>query len=558
MGGGILRTDLLDILLEQGSISPEVAEIVRSDCAVSGEACEDVLRKTISISEEAIARAVSKKLEIPYVSVKSLNIDVDVAARFKSLAYRWKILAFQEDEEAISVVFAEPSFESRVQVEKAVIKRFGKKVKPYCANRSEVLEKIRQIYDELSHQKVVERFIEEALYEEKRASFASFTIPSLLDALVDECVSQKVTDMHFVYDGMSFRLFVRRDGAFLHHRSLPPSLAQKVLSALKQRAEMDAGDRIHVQDGHFTHFVDGGRMVNLRVSSIPLVNNGESIVLRVLDEGRIVFDLDRLGFFPEHLEILKKILEKPQGMILLTGPTGSGKTTTLYSIINYLKPFRNSILTIEDPVEYNLPFVRQVQVNRRAGRAPGTILRSFLRHDPDVILVGEIRDAETAEVTVQAAETGHLVLSTLHTNDAPSALLRMRDLGIGDISIASSLRLVISQRLVKKICSFCKKEQELNRFEKKYVSEAGFSESSPYFRGTGCDLCRNTGYRGLDMVYEMLPVDEYDYERIKAARTTAEIFEFAEHKGYQPMRRNGLEKAVRGVTTVKQVIRACG
>jgi len=553
-----LKSDLLEILLEEGSISPEVARIVRSDCSVSGGRCEDVLRKTISVPEEAVARAISKKLEIPYISLKNLNIDMDVARKFSSVASRWKVLPFKEDEKAISIVFADPSFDSRVQVEKAVIKRYGKKIKPYCASRSETLEKIRQIYEELSHQKVVEHYIKEAVYEEKRATFASLAIPSLLDALIDECVSQKATDMHFVYDGVSFRVFVRKDGSYLHHRSLPPSLAQKFLSALKQRAEMDAGDRIHVQDGHFTHFVNSGRMVNLRVSSIPLVNNGESIVLRVLDDTRIAFDLDRLGFFPEHLEILKKILEKPQGLILVTGPTGSGKTTTLYSIITYLKPFKNSILTIEDPVEYNLPFVRQVQVNRRAGRSPATILRSFLRHDPDVILVGEIRDAETAEVTVQAAETGHLVLSTLHTNDAPSALLRMRDLGIGDISICSSLRLVISQRLVKRICSGCKKEQELNRFEKKYVSEAGFSDSSPYFRGEGCDLCRKTGYRGVDMVYEMLPIDEYDYERIKTARTTAEILEFAEHKGYQPMRQNGLRKAAVGITTVAEVIRSCG
>ena len=209
-------------------------------------------------------------------------------------------------------------------------------------------------------------------------------------------------------------------------------------------------------------------------------------------------------------------------------------------------------------MEYRLPFVCQVQVNPRAERVPGRILRHFLRHDPDVILVGEIRDRETAEVTVQAAETGHLVLSTLHTNNAPSAITRLRDLGVGDVSLCGSLRLVISQRLIRRICDECKFEYRPEGVELAYLESAGMDGERVYYKGEGCDSCRGTGYRGLDIIYEILPLDEYDYEKIRGARTTAEIKEFAKRKGYTPMKSIALQKVAMGITTIKEVLRTCG
>jgi len=561
MEGSVLKNsnDLLEILKAQGILHARELKILRADSMAADKRVEDLLRENLSISEEAISRAISERLRLPYIEVGKQDVDMRLLERFKaSILVNWQILPFRETPDEIYIVFAAPSFELRIEVEKFVVKQFGKKVKAFCGNRSETIRKIRVLNDELTYDKAVRRFINEALQEEKRAAFGSPAIPNLLDALINACIAKQVTDMHFIHDGSMFRLFVRQDGSFFHYCSFPPELSHKMLSALKQRAEMDAGDQVHVQDGHFTHTVDSGRIVNFRVSAIPLCNNGESLALRVLDSERIAFNLDKLGFFTSHLRSLKQLLRKPQGLILVTGPTGSGKTTTLYSIINELNPFERSVLTIEDPVEYHLPFVRQVQVNERAERVPGKILRSFLRHDPDIILVGEIRDTETAEVALQAAGTGHLVLSTLHTNNAPSALMRLRDLGVSDISMCSSLRLVMSQRLVKRICPECRREVKLTKFEKDYVRQGRVDQKGPFFRGEGCNACSGSGYRGVDIVYEILAIDEYDFEKIKVAKTTKDVFEFARAKGYLPMRDIGLQKARQGITTVKQVIRACG
>jgi len=552
------RESLGEILVRKKVIDQDILNIALSDYQVKGGKFEDVLAQAVFVPEETVARALAEKLGIRFVDIRKTEVDIKTAKKFSSDQIpRWGILPFKEDDRTVHIIFADPSFDVRVQVERYVRKRFRKEMAAYCAQRSEVEIKISEIYDEFSYERTVDHYIEEALRYEKQANMANVAIFPLLESLIDEAISQRATDLHFVDDGISFRLFVRQDGGFHHRRSLPAPLKQKLSSAVKQKAGMDAGDRIHAQDGHFSHFF-GGNMVNIRVSAIPLVNSGESIVLRILDETRVAFDLDTLGFFEGHLRVIKRILEKPYGLILVTGPTGSGKTTTLYSIINYLRPARNSILTIEDPVEYSLPFVRQVQVNARAGRVPDKILRAFLRHDPDIILVGEIRDSETAEVTIQAAETGHLVLSTLHTNNSPSALLRLRDLGVSDMSLCYSLHLVISQRLVKRICDNCRKEYRLSGFEASYVSEAGFDPDAAFYRGEGCNACKGTGYRGVDIVYEILAVDEYDYEKIKSAQTATEVLEFAEEKGYQPMRQNGLKKAIEGITTVREVIRTCG
>jgi len=552
------RESLGKALVKKGVIDEDLLQIVSQDHEATSMKFEEALAQAVFVSEEMIARAMAEKFGVRYIEVKHIEADPGVAGKFSpEQVSRWNVLPFKEDEKGVHVVFGSLSFDTRTQVEKHVRRRFGKDTVAYCTRKQDLDVKIGQVYEELSHETKAEQRIKEAVLYENRAEAVNVAIPDLVEAFVNEAIAKGATDIHLACDGLTFRIFLRREGTFAYRRSLPLSLYSKLSSAIKQKAGMDAGDRIHTQDGQFTH-VFGTNVVNIRVSAIPTVNDGESVVLRILDQSRVTFDLDALGFFRGDLELIKSVLGKPHGLILVTGPTGSGKTTTLYSIINYLRPHKHSILTIEDPVEYRLPFVRQVQVNTRAGRVPEKILRAFLRHDPDIILVGEIRDMETAEVTMHSAETGHLVLSTLHTNNAPSALLRLRDLGISDISLCYSLRLVVAQRLVKRICERCKEEVRLRGFEEKYVRDAGFDPAGPYYRGAGCEACGGTGYKGLDIVYEVLAMDEEDYEKIRACKTSAEVFEFAGEKGCFPMRHNGLIKAQEGITAVNEVIRTCG
>ena len=546
-----------EILIKKGYITRDVLDVALKEQKITGKKIGETLLKAGFVPENAIAEALAEQLKVPFIEIRKIPVDYNLAYKFESgKVYNWQIIPFKEDDKYIHIAFANPSFEILSQVQKYVSKNFAKEVKIYTAKKSDVEILISNIYPEFSFKKFLEDSLEKALQYEHAGEAANPAIPSLVDAILNEAISQNATDIHLIYDGTVFRIFLRIDGMFKYFRSLPGDLFPKIISNLKQKAGMDPGDKIHVQDGHLTHVI-GNRLVNIRASFVPLVEDGASIVLRILDESRIDFSLDVLGFYPDDLTNIKNALKNPYGLILVTGPTGSGKTTTLYSMLNFLTPYKKSILTIEDPVEFKLPFVRQVQVNRKADMTPANILRAFLRHDPDVILVGEIRDSETAEIVIQAAETGHLVLSTLHTNEAPSAILRLKDLGIKDISLSSALKAVIAQRLVRKICPYCKKEYIPNDFEKKYLENSNVNIPQMY-KGEGCEKCNYTGYKGVTIIYEYLTTSEYDYELLKKANNINQIMEFAKSKGYIPMKYLGLKKVKEGITTLQEVIRICG
>jgi len=348
------------------------------------------------------------------------------------------------------------------------------------------------------------------------------------------------------------RVRYRVDGVLRQAKKLPLALHPSLISRIKIMAQLDIGERRKPQDGRFEIPISG-REFDVRVSVLPL-SRGEKVALRLLDKGQVKIDLSTLGFEPHHLELFLEHLARPHEIILVTGPTGSGKTTTLYAALNRINSVEKNIITVEDPVEYELPGVNQVQVNRKADLTFANALRSILRQDPDIIMIGEIRDVETAEITIQSALTGHLVLSTLHTNDAAGAITRLIDMEIPPFLIASALGLVLAQRLVRRLCPHCREPYQP---QAELIRELGIEEgaSPTFYRPRGCPRCDQSGYRGRVAIYEILPVTPAIERLIMAKSSNHEIFTKAREEGMQSLRRAGIRKVVEGVTSLDEVYR---
>jgi type IV pilus assembly protein PilB len=336
--------------------------------------------------------------------------------------------------------------------------------------------------------------------------------------------------------------------------NLPLKIKNATVSRLKIMSKLDIAERRLPQDGRIKLKLGKKREVDFRVSTLPCLF-GEKVVMRILDKSNLSLDLSKLGFEPAAIEDFVKAINSPYGMVLVTGPTGSGKTTTLYSALSTINNMEINIMTAEDPVEYNLMGINQVQMKEEIGLNFASALRSFLRQDPDVVMVGEIRDYETAEISVKAALTGHLVLSTLHTNDAPSTINRLLNMGIEPFLVASSVILIVAQRLARKICTRCKVEEKLSP---QSLIEAGFSEEEldklTLYKGKGCDVCNKTGYKGRVALYEVMPVGEPLRELILQGASADEIKKKAISLGMKTLRMSGLQKAREGVTTVEEVV----
>jgi type IV pilus assembly protein PilB len=349
----------------------------------------------------------------------------------------------------------------------------------------------------------------------------------------------------------------RLDGELHKTMSLPPSIKDAITSRIKILAHMNIAERRKPQDGRIKLRLGKNRVIDLRVNTLPTIF-GECIVLRILDKTNLNVDLTKLGFTPEGLEKFEASITKPYGMALVTGPTGSGKTTTLYSALQKLNTNNQKILTAEDPIEYNFTGIHQVQVKEEVDLTFASCLRAFLRQDPDVIMVGEIRDLETAEIAIKAALTGHYVLSTLHTNDCPSTVGRLLDLGIKPYLIASALTIVVAQRLLRRICEKCKipftnSDSQLLKGVKKELDQL---DGMVLYRGKGCEACAGTGYKGRVAVYEILVIDDAVRE-IVASRDFSEVSlrEVAREKGMLSLRQEGLKRVHEGVTTIEEVLR---
>jgi type IV pilus assembly protein PilB len=371
----------------------------------------------------------------------------------------------------------------------------------------------------------------------------NISVIQIINTIISKAVKTKASDIHFEPYEHLFRVRYRIDGRLYEMNQLPLDKKSAIISRLKIMADLDIAEKRRPQDGRI-RINEGGSSIDIRLSTIP-TNFGEKVVLRILDKTALNLDLKQLGFRSEELEIFTNAIEAPHGMILVTGPTGSGKTTSLYAALNYLNTNERNILTIEDPIEYDLPGINQSQVRSDIGYTFAKALRAFLRQDPNIVMVGEIRDLETAEIAVRAALTGHLVLSTLHTNDAPTAVSRLIDMGLEPFLIASSLRIVMAQRLVRKICHNCKKtEIPQNENEEKFNTGSA-----------GCEQCNYTGYKGRTALFELMPVSQNISDLILKKSTANEIMQQAIKEGMKTLRQSGIEKVNIGMTTMEEVVR---
>jgi general secretion pathway protein E len=435
----------------------------------------------------------------------------------------------------------------------------GKKIREICAPREAIEAAIEQCY----HQKedaassliasLKENSSDDLLETEGYdllAQTAESPVIRLLNMVMAEAIQQGASDIHFEPSEQGLVIRYRIDGV-LQLRHVPPKEFQtQILTRIKVLAKLDIAEQRLPQDGRIKLKI-GGREIDFRVSTIPIVY-GERVVLRILDKSNIVLGLDRLGMAPDVLDKFNKLIRLSEGIILVTGPTGSGKTTTLYSAINDVNSPEVNIMTIEDPVEYKLQNMAQVGVNPKINLDFATGLRHILRQDPDVIMIGEIRDKETAEIAIQASLTGHLVLSTLHTNDAPSALTRLVEMGTESYLLSSTVVGVLAQRLVRTICPHCRESYLPTKLE---ANELGIATVQPFYRGRGCDQCFDLGYKGRHGIYELMIMSHAVKQQILKSADAVELREVALEHSMVPLRSNGSELVLRGITTSAEVLR---
>ncbi len=437
---------------------------------------------------------------------------------------------------------------------------FGSNAKFYVTPKSAIIQTVEKYFEiEDVVKKAEEEFDEVEVVREEETDLSTLRqlgedapVIRLVNSIISQAIVEGASDIHFEPMEDSFRVRYRIDGILQERQRLPKRIQPGIIARLKIISNMDIAERRIPQDGRISLRFER-RPIDFRVSSLPSIY-GEKIVLRILDKTSSIKPLEQLGFSEANLKKFEQIITQPYGMILISGPTGSGKTTTLYSILNRLNSPTKNIITVEDPVEYQLKGINQVQVNEKAGLTFASALRSILRQDPNIILIGEIRDRETAQIAIEAALTGHLVLSTIHTNDSASIPTRLIDMGIEPFLVASSLIGATAQRLVRKICPKCKEQYEPS---KEVLIHLGFEvdESVSFYKGTGCDFCNHTGYKGRVAISEILPITPEIQHLILRNASSKEILNEAKKMGMKTLLDDALSKAAEGLTTLEEVIR---
>ncbi len=555
------------ILVEQGLISKEQLKIAFKECEQRGY--KDKLIKILIekgfISEEEFVKAFSDKMGIPFVNLKKYKIPDEILEILPlSMIKKYRAVPIERNGNILIVAMEDPTdlnaiadirFYTNYNIDIAIATPSGiDKVIEELETGEGILE-----VDDLNLNLEGIDYIEEdedidlsSIQEESQKA----PIIRFVNYIIADAVRKEASDIHIEPYEKKLRIRYRIDG-ILHEFFTPPlKLKNAIVSRIKIMSHLDIAERRIPQDGRIKIKLQDNKEIDIRVSTLPTIF-GEKVVMRILDKSSLKLDLKTLGFEERELRVFREVINKPYGMILVTGPTGSGKTTTLYSALSELNKPDVNISTAEDPVEYNIEGINQVNIREDIGLTFATALRSFLRQDPDIILLGEIRDLETAEIAVKAALTGHLVLSTLHTNDASSTIVRLVDMGIEPFLVSTSLLLIVAQRLVRKICLNCKEEVKI---EKKALISMGVKEEEVddfrVFKGKGCEECNGTGYKGRTALYEVLKVSQDIKELINKGGTAYQIQQVAIKEGMKTLREAGLLKVKQGITTLEEVGRA--
>ena len=550
------RRRLGDVIIELGFADRELVEEVMSREAQSKRPMGETMVKSGLVTSGQLAHALAERNTLDYIDLNQFQVDKG-AANLVSIAeakrYRAIPVAFLSDG-SLLVATSDPSnlvalddiaMTTGYRVRRAIATPEG--VEAVMSQLSHLSDSVEAIEDEMEEEEQEPQLIE------LRSSGEDAPVVKLINSIIADAVGRGASDIHFDSRQGDMRVRMRVDGVVLEPTTVPAKMTSGLVSRIKIMAELDIAERRVPQDGRIALSVDG-RAVDIRVSTLPVVR-GESVVMRILDKERVVLDLESLGMRPQDRDLLIKGVSKVHGAVLATGPTGAGKTTTLYALLNYVNTPDRTVISIEDPVEFEVDGIKQIHVNPKAGLTFASGLRSMVRSDPDTLMVGEIRDSETAQIAMEAALTGHLVLSTLHTNDAAVAAARMIEMGIEPFLVASGIECIVAQRLARRLCDQCKKPATVTPDELLANGSEAVGDGFQAYEPEGCVHCNGTGYRGRTVVSELLVPDEKIRRLVVDRASAAQIHAAALESGMEGLRRNGLRKVLAGVTTAEEVAR---
>ncbi len=550
------KLKLGELLLYAGKITETQLKNALDIQKKSGKKLGEVIVAEKFTTEDDIIEVLEFQLGIPHVDLDKYQINSSVATIIpENIVRRYELITIDKRDNILIVAMVDPLNIFALDDVKIFVKS---EIQPVISTKEKLLKAIDRFYSGETTKKVLEEFEEsfspimtEDVEDSELLEVTTAPIVKLLNSVIEQAVRERASDIHIEPYAEDIRVRFRIDGDLREVMILAKGSLSGIVTRIKIIGKMNIAEKRIPQDGRVETKING-KEIDMRISTLPTVY-GEKIVIRLLDRSNFMFTKEALGFSKDELEIFNKILAQPYGMILVTGPTGSGKTTTLYTVLQELNQIEKNIITIEDPVEYKLNGINQVQVNTKAGLTFASGLRSILRQDPDIVMVGEIRDSETAEIAIRAAITGHLVLSTLHTNDSPSTVARLIDMGIESYLVSSAIIGVVSQRLVKLLCPKCKTSYEAGYLEKKIL---GMEEKDKLIlnKSVGCSFCNN-GYKGRRAVHELMPINENIRQLIDKGANIDELRTQAIKDGMHTLLESAANLAIRGDTSYDEVLR---
>ena len=540
-----------DILLETGRITQSQFELASREKGRTGAKFGEICERLGFISHEEVLEFVGKQTETPYLDFSKTPVDMEAVKLIpEEIARSNKLIAVEIKDGTLTVAMTKPNDINAIDRLRAIT---NMPIDPRIADEETILSYVDEFYGmPVSPEKVIEESLNQALSLEEVEEETPPLI-KLVDSVIAQGIKERATDVHIEVDESVGRVRYRIDGVLQTAFILPKKIYRAVVSRIKIMSSLDITESRIPQDGSF-RFNFNTQEIDVRVSTMPIFY-GESVVMRILQKPRFLMQLSDLGFWGDNLETFRRLVQKPYGMLVITGPTGSGKSTTLYAALKTLNSLEKNIITLEDPVEYQIPVTKQSPIHDKAGYTFAKGLRSILRHDPDIILLGEMRDEETAEMAFRASMTGHLVFTTLHANTASAAVARLLDMNIEPFVVSSSLLAVVAQRLARRICSKCKESYTPSEEELSYYPQLKELKNPVFYKGKGCESCKHSGYKGRVGIYELLEVNEEVTQLIIKKALSAEIEKAAKMKN---MLGDGIEKVLEGVTTFDELKRVLG
>ncbi|MDT8341199.1 MAG: type IV-A pilus assembly ATPase PilB [Longimicrobiales bacterium] len=566
MAISVAQDRLGDLFLKEGLVTEAQLQEGLREARASGTRLGYALVKLGLVGEDELTRVLAKQYRVPAVDLSRIQVDSKVLRLVPGdVAHKHLLIPLRRVGRVLTVAMANPTDLSAIDDLKFVTKM---NIEAVMAGEYTLRKQLERYYESVDQQMsdiledLIEEedleFVEDREEEESVAALAAEVnnapVVKFINGLLTDAVMKGASDIHIEPYEREVRVRYRIDGALLEVMKPPFRMKAALTSRLKILADLNIAERRVPQDGRIKLRIRN-KVVDFRVSTLPVIF-GEKIVLRILDKGNLTFDLAKFGFEPKAEQDFFHAIAQPYGMVLVTGPTGSGKTTTLYSALSRINTIETNIMTAEDPVEYNIHGINQVQVRSEIGMSFAAALRAFLRQDPNIIMVGEIRDLETGGIAIKAALTGHLVLSTLHTNDCPSTVTRLIDMGLEPFNVASALNLLTAQRLVRRICTKCKVE---THYTDEYLRSAkipmDWATAQTFYKGEGCEECGDTGYRGRQGLYEVMAMSPALRKAIMREASTDELRDIALREGMLTLRMDGIKKVERGITTLDEVVK---